>query len=150
MTNRKSEGSNDFDYTFKVKATASQVLDRIAEVNQWWAKDVRGTAARLNDRFSVHFGETSVNFSIAEYVPRKQIVWRVDDCNLHWLSDRKEWNGTEVRWALDEQDGTTNVHFVHKGLVPACECYGDCEAGWTHHIQDSLIKLIENGKGFPE
>jgi len=141
----------DFTYSLAVHASATEAMKRIAQVGYWWAKNFKGQAANLNDAFSVHFGDTYVNFRISEVIPGKKITWLVTDCHLHWIKkDKKEWNNTQVIWTLTEQDGTTRIDFVHQGLTPACECYEDCETGWTHHLKDSLQKLIDEGTGFPE
>lgn len=144
------ETKKDFNYILTVKASAKETLKKISQVNLWWAKNFKGKADKLNDEFSVHFGDTYVNFKISEAIPEKKITWLVTDCNLHWIKDKKEWKNTEVIWNLTEENGNTIINFVHKGLTPESECYESCKPGWTHHIQDSLVKLIEQGKGFPE
>jgi hypothetical protein len=140
----------DFHYSHAVHAPAKEAMHKIAQVNLWWAKNFKGKAAKLNDEFSVHFGDTFVNFRISEVIPEKKITWLVTDCNLHWIKDKKEWKNTEVIWTLSEKGGKTQLDFVHKGLTPESECYESCKPGWTHHLQDSLLKLIDEGKGFPE
>ena len=140
----------DFSYSLKVKAPAKETMKKIGQVNLWWAKDFKGKAAKLNDEFSVYFGDTFVDFKISEVVPDKKIVWLVTDCNLGWIKDKKEWKSNEVIWSVTEKDGKTQIDFVHKGMTPESECYESCKPGWTHHIKDSLVKLIEEGKGFPE
>jgi hypothetical protein len=143
----------DFSYRFMVNAPARETMEKISQVNLWWAKKFKGEAGKLNDEFSVYFGgpeDTFVDFKISEVIPGQKIVWLVTDCNLHWINDKKEWQNTEVTWTLTKKDGKTQVDFVHKGLTPESECYDSCEPGWTHHIKDSLVKLIDEGKGFPE
>lgn len=140
----------DFSLSLTVKTTARETMERISQVDLWWAKHFKGRAVKLNDEFSVHFGDTYVNFAISEVIPDRKIVWRVTDCNLHWIDDKKEWNGTEVIWSITEHDGKTRIDFVHRGLTPARECFESCKPGWTHHIKDSLVMLIEKGKGLPE
>ena len=143
----------DFNYHFTVKASAKDTMEKIAKVEQWWAKKFNGSAAKPNDTFSVYFGgpkDTFVDFKISEVIPGKKIVWLVTDCNLHWINDKKEWKNNECIWNLSEQDGKTTVEFIHKGMNPESECYESCKPGWTHHIKDSLVKLIDEGKGFPE
>ena len=143
----------DFSLSFTVKATAKESMKAISQVKQWWAKKYKGKAANLNDTFSVYFGgpdDTFVDFKISEFVPEKKIVWLVTDCNLHWIDDKKEWKKNEIIWNLTEKNGKTTIDFVHKGMTPESECYESCKPGWTHHIKDSLVKLIEQGKGFPE
>jgi hypothetical protein len=146
----KMKQQQDFSLSLTVKASANETMKRISQVDSWWAKNFKGQASKLNDEFSVHFGDTYVDFKISEVIPDKKITWLVSDCNLHWIKDKKEWNDTEVIWSLAEKDGNTRIDFVHKGLTPESECYESCEPGWTHHIKDSLVKLIEKGKGFPE
>lgn len=143
----------DFTYSITVKATAAEAMKKIGQVNLWWAKNFEGKADKLNDTFSVYFGgpkDTFVDFKISEFIPNKKVVWLVTDCNLHWIKDKKEWKNTETIWTLTEKDGKTMIDFVHKGLTPDSECYDSCKPGWTHHIKDSLLKLIDEGKGFPE
>jgi hypothetical protein len=140
----------DFSYGLAVKASAKEAMEKISQVNLWWAKKFKGHASKLNDEFSVYFGDTFVNFRISEVIPGKKITWLVTDCNLHWIKDRKEWKNTEAIWTLAEKGGKTQIDFVHKGVIPESECYDSCKAGWTHHLEDSLLKLINEGKGFPE
>ena len=148
-----SVATEDFSYCMVVNASAEETLKRIAQVDLWWAKKFSGKASELNDEFSVYFGgpaDTFVDFKISEFIPGKKIVWLVTDCNLHWINDKKEWKNTEVIWTLTEKDGKTQVDFVHKGLNPEAECYESCKPGWTHHLKDSFVKLVNEGKGFPE
>ena len=140
----------DFSFSVTGKASAKETMKKISEVNLWWAKNFKGRASKLDDEFSVYFGDTYVNFRISELIPEKQVTWLVSDCNLHWIDDKKEWNNTKVIYRLTEQDGKTRVDFVHEGLTPESECYKNCKTGWTHHLKDSLQKLIDNGKSFPE
>jgi len=140
----------DFSYSLTVKASAKEAMKKISQVNLWWAKNFEGKAAKLNDEFSVNFGDTYVNFRISEVIPDKKIIWLVTDCNLHWIKDKKEWKNTEVIWTLTEKGGKTQIDFVHKGVTPDSECYESCKPGWTHHLKNSFQKLIDKGKGFPE
>ena len=144
------EKQKDFSLSLTVKASAKETMEKISQVNLWWAKNFKGNAGKLNDEFSVYFGDTYVNFIISEFIPDKKIIWLVTDCNLHWIEDKKEWKDTEVIWTLTGKDGKTQIDFVHKGITPESECYDSCEPGWTHHLKDSLLKLIDAGKGFPE
>ena len=140
----------DFSYSLTVKAPVKETMKKISQVNLWWSKNFEGKAAKLNDDFSVHFGDTFVNFRISEVIPDKKITWLVTDCNLHWIKDKKEWKNTEVTWTLTEMGGKTQIDFVHKGLTPDSECHESCKPGWTLHLKNSLLKLIDKGKGFPE
>ena len=84
--------AEDFSYSLTVKASAKESMKKISEVDKWWAKNFKGNAAKLDDEFSVYFGDTFVDFKISEVIPEKKIVWLATDCNLHWIKDKKEWN----------------------------------------------------------
>ena len=140
----------NFHRTIKVNASAEEAMKKIGRVNGWWAKNFNGKAEKLNDKFSVHFGKTFVDFKISELVPNKKVVWKVTDCNLHWIKNKKEWNGTEVVFEISEKKKGTQIDFTHIGLVPGVECYEDCEVGWDGHITNSLVKFINEGIGMPE
>jgi len=139
-----------FHTSIKVDASPEDALKNINQVNKWWAKKVKGKSEKLNDKFTVDFGTTWVDFQIIELVPGKKVVWKVTDCNLEWLKNKKEWNGTEVVFEISEKKNATQIDFTHLGLIPSFECYEDCKLGWTGHVTDSLVKLINEGKGQPE
>ncbi|SFV33372.1 SRPBCC family protein [Thermoflavifilum thermophilum] len=136
--------------SISVNASANEAIKKISQVSKWWAKKVKGKSVKLNDKFTVVFGETFVDFQITEFVPNKKVVWLVTDCNLHWINNKKEWNNTEVVFEISSVKGKTKIDFTHIGLTPAAECYEDCKIGWTEHITDSLVKFIEKGKGKPQ
>jgi hypothetical protein len=139
-----------FHRTITVNASPEEAMKKISQVNLWWAKSFSGSAEKLNDKFTVTFGETFVDFKISGLIPGKKVVWKVTDCNLHWLKDKKEWCNTEVVYEIHSENGSTVINFTHVGLVPGVECYEDCEKGWDGHITQSLVKFINEGKGMPE
>jgi len=140
----------NFHTTITVNASPEEAMKKISQVNLWWAKNFSGSAERLNDTFNVRFGETFVDFKINELIQNKKVVWKVTDCNLHWIKTKKEWNNTEVVFDIAAENGKTKIDFTHKGLVPGVECYEDCEVGWTGHVTVSLVNFINEGKGMPE
>ncbi len=140
----------DFHLTITVNASPEEAIMKINQVNLWWAKKVIGKSEVLDDKFTVDFGKTFVDFQISELIPNKKIVWKVIDCNLDWIKDKKEWNNTEVVFEVSTENNNTKIDFTHIGLVPDIECYKDCEEGWTGHVTNSLVKFIDDGKGMPE
>ncbi len=140
----------NFHRTILVNASAAEAMKKISQVNLWWAKNFSGSAGKLNDTFTVRFGETFVDFLISELDPNKKVVWKVTDCNLHWIKAKKEWNHTEVAFEISAENNSTKIDFTHIGLVPGAECYHDCEAGWNGHVTKSLANFINEGKGQPE
>ncbi len=141
--------TTDYTATVVVDKTPQEAFNAIADVGAWWAKSFKGNAKNVNDVFSVKFGETFVDFKIIESVPGKRVVWLVTDCNLHWLSDKKEWNGTRVVWDINPVGNATEIAMTHIGIVPESECYSDCSVGWDEHIKSSLYKLLSEGVGLP-
>lgn len=140
----------DFHRTITVNASPGEAMKSISQVDRWWAKNFTGSAEKLNDKFAVHFGDTFVDFRISEWVPGKKVVWKVTDCNLHWIKAKKEWKGTEIVFEITPEQNASRIDFTHIGLVPGVECYNDCEVGWNQHITGSLADLINKGKGKPE
>jgi hypothetical protein len=51
----------DFNIIFTVNAATGETMKKISEVNLWWAKNFSGSAEKLNDKFTVRFGETFVD-----------------------------------------------------------------------------------------
>jgi len=141
--------NKNFHTTIRVNASAEEAMKKISHVNKWWAKKVKGKTENLHDKFTVDFGETFVDFQISQLIPNKKVVWKVTDCNLHWINDKKEWNGTEVVFEISEKNNASQIDFTHVGLVPGVECYEECEPGWTEHVTVSLVKFINEGKGQP-
>ncbi len=146
----KTMTTTDFTATMMLDQTPQEAFNAIADVSAWWAKNFKGNAKNVNDVFSVKFGETFVDFKITESVPGKRVVWLVTDCNLHWISDKKEWNGTRVVWDINPMGDATEIVMTHIGIVPESECYNDCSAGWDMHIKTSLYKLLSEGVGMPQ
>jgi hypothetical protein len=140
----------NFNRTITVNASAEEAMKKINQVNLWWAKNFSGRAEKLNDKFTVRFGETFVDFLISELVPNKKVAWKVTDCNLHWINAKKEWNSTEVVFEISSENNKSKIDFTHVGLVPGVECYNDCEVGWNSHVTISLANFINEGKGQPE
>jgi len=139
--------SKNYHRTIVVNASPEEAMKKISQINLWWRKDFSGSAAKLSDEFTVPFGELNgeisfVDFVISEFVPNKKIVWKVDDCNLPWFKNKKEWNNTEVVFELSEENDKTKIDFTHIGLVPEVECYEACEKGWDGHITKDLVKFI--------
>jgi hypothetical protein len=140
----------DYHATLKTGLSLGQIEKAISNVAAWWTENVKGSAGKLNDEFTVYFGETFVKFRITEYVSEEIIVWTVTDCHLHWLNDKTEWTNTHIVWELSKKDGQTQVDMTHLGLRPQVECYDTCVKGWDQYVKMSLFELLNTGKGKPE
>lgn len=140
----------NYTTTIIVSATPAEAFRNITQVSDWWTICVEGNTEKLNDVFTVRFGETFITLKITELIPGKKITWHVIDCYKHWLRDKKEWIDTIIRWELSAENNTTKIHFTHLGLVPAIECYNVCEKAWDFYVKESLFGLLTEGKGMPE
>jgi hypothetical protein len=139
----------DFTCSITTNVTAAATMAAISHVQDWWAKDFTGTAEKLNDQFTVRFGDTFVDFKVTEFIPDTKIVWTVTKSFLPWLKDKTEWINTKVIFELSTLNKMTTVHFTHVGLVPQVECYDNCVRGWTQYVPGSLNKLLNEGVGQP-
>ncbi len=137
----------DYRKSFTTPARAEAAFENILNISGWWTSSFQGSAGKVGDTFRVTFGDTYVNFKVADVIPGKKIVWQVTDCHLAWLKNKKEWNNTSIVWEISENAHATTIDMTHLGLVPGIECYKDCEAGWNQYVGESLPKLITTGMG---
>jgi hypothetical protein len=140
------------NYTIQltVDSTPKEVFKNINHVAKWWADDLDGSSQKLNDEFTVQFGDIHKSKQkLIEFVPDKKVVWLVTDSNLNFIKDEQEWTNTKISFELYERNNKTQIHFTHFGLVPEFECYKSCTKGWDYYISGSLFKLLTEGKGTP-
>jgi hypothetical protein len=140
----------DYTASINVNVSSQEAFKSINNVSDWWTEDLEGRSQKLNDEFTVHFGETFITMKIVELVPNKKIVWHVIDCYKHWLKNKKEWKGTKMTWEISTQKDGTQITFTHLGLVPGLECYDGCENAWGQYINGSLFKLLTKERRIPE
>jgi len=140
----------DYTATILVRATADKAFQSINQVTAWWTENIEGSSEKLNDVFTIHFGEAFVTMKIVESVPDKKVVWIVTDCYLHWFADKTEWKGTRIVFEISAEGDSTRIQFTHVGLEPQVECYDNCVKGWDQYFKGSLAKLINEGTGLPQ
>src|SRR5450432_3162305 len=139
----------DYKASITVNATAQEVFKSINSVSDWWTTSFEGHSKKLNDVFTVRFGETFITVKIVELIPYRKIIWQVIDCYKHWLKNKKEWKDTKMSWEISAEKNATQISFTHIGLVPGIECYNGCEKAWNFYVKESLFKLLTEGKGIP-
>ena len=140
----------DYSATIVVNATAHEAFKSINSVTKWWTENLEGSSQKLNDEFVVRFGD--VHFSrqkLVEVIPDGKVVWLVTDSKLNFVKDKSEWTGTKISFEISEKDNKTQIRFMHLGLVPEYECFDACSNAWSEYIKQSLLKLINTGKGEP-
>ncbi len=142
--------AHNYSASITTNLTATATAERINRVADWWTASFTGAAEKIGDTFSVRWGETFVDFTVTDYVPAKKIVWRVTDCNLLFVEDRKEWKDTQIIFDISSNGGATTVTMTHAGLVPSVECYEACSKGWNFYITESLQELLTENLGMPD
>lgn len=141
----------DYNTTITVNTTASEAFKKINSVTKWWTENLEGSSQKLNDEFTVRFGDVHVSKQkLVEVIPDKRVVWLVTDSKLNFVKDKHEWTNTKIAFDIAEKDGKTKIQFTHIGLVPDVECHDACSTAWSQYIEESLFKLLSEGKGQPE
>lgn len=140
----------NFSTTILFDQTPQEVFNAINNVRGWWSEEIEGNTEKLNDEFTYRYKDVhSCKMKLIEVVPNQKVVWQVLDNKFNFTEDKTEWIGTNVSFEISTQDGKTQLHFTHQGLVPSYECYDACVSGWTHYIGQSLKGLVTTGKGQP-
>ena len=140
----------DYHISIAVDATAHEAFKSVNSVSKWWTENLEGSSEKLNDEFTVRFGD--IHFSkqkLVEVIPDKKVVWLVTDSKLNFVKNKHEWTNTKIIFEIAESDGKTQINFTHVGLVPEVECYNSCTNAWGQYINGSLFKLLSEGKGTP-
>jgi len=140
--------TKNFTSSISANISANEAIKKISNVTGWWGVTFTGSSEKQNDEFVIKMGGDSFfNFTVAELIPGKKVVWLVTDCNMPWYADKTEWTNTKLIFDLTENNGVTDLTFTHEGLTPDVECYKDCEPGWTHWIKTSLFSYFTTGEG---
>jgi hypothetical protein len=139
----------DFNYKFQVPKTPREVFNKICQVSKWWTTDVEGVSQKLNDQFTVHFGESFVKMEVTQIVWEKKVSWLVKNCSWSFLEHKTEWIGTTIIWSITSIGNSTQVRMTHVGLVPESKCFEICKEGWGLYAGNSLLRFINEGRGIP-
>ena len=140
----------DYHIRITVDADEHEVFESINNVTLWWTENLEGSSQKLDDEFSVRFGD--VHFSkqkLIEVIPGKKVVWLVTDSKLNFIKYKREWTGTSISFEIFVKDGKTLIQFTHHGLVPMIEYFNACSSAWSDYINNSLRNLVNTGKGQP-
>ena len=142
--------ASDFNTILLVDETPAEVFNAINNVRGWWSENIEGGTTRLNDEFTYQFKDVhKCTMKLIEVIPDKKVVWLVLDNYFNFTEDKTEWTGTKIEFEISEKENKTQLHFTHRGLVPAYECYNICFDAWSNYINNSLRSLITTGKGQP-
>jgi hypothetical protein len=140
----------DYTITLTVDASPQEVFKKINSITEWWTDELEGNSQKLNDEFTVHFGDLHDSTQkLIEVIPDKKVVWLVTDSSLSFIKKKDEWTNTTIHFEISTQNNKTQILFTHVGLVPEVECFNNCIQGWDYFIKGSLFKFITEGKGTP-
>ena len=140
----------DFITSFSVDQTPEEVFKAIKNVRGWWSEEIEGATDKLGAEFTYQYEDVHLcKVKITEFISGKKVAWLVLDNYFDFTEDKTEWKGTKIIFEVSKQDGKTQLHFTHEGLVPEYECFNVCSNAWGSYINGSLRNLIETGKGRP-
>jgi Activator of Hsp90 ATPase homolog 1-like protein len=142
---------HNFTISMLVNKEPQEVYDAINNVRGWWSEIVEGITDEINGEFvyrhkNIHYSRQK----LVELVPAKKIVWLVTDSSLNFVEHKSEWTATRIIFEISRQGRQTQVLFTHQGLVPEVECFDACSGGWNYYLKQSLLPLINSGRGNPD
>ena len=142
----------DIVHRIGIEAPAAQVYAALATIEGlagWWTRDTTGHAqpgGHVAFRFHTASGGEIGGFGMAvlEQTPGQRVHWRVEEGPAEWV-------GTEIEFALSQQDGQTIVMFGHRhwrDAGPGGEFMAHCSTKWATFLL-SLRDWVETGRGQP-
>jgi len=140
------------NYTKFIKTKATQKTSFLSIANgidKWWGK-VDNSVSKVNDEFSIFFGDTEWRFKIIEFFEYKKITWKCIKANhIHegLTNIKEEWLDTELYWEFKTVNEFTKISFLHSGLNRKLNCYEVCESAWSFFILESLKNYLDTGDG---
>lgn len=138
----------DIIHRIGIRAPVADVYQALATtdgVARWWTQETAG-ASEPGRSFTVRFrshGEEigRMDLEVTRLSPAREVAWRV-------IAGPPEWIGTDVTFALSEQDGYTVLLFGHRNWREAVEFTAHCSMKWATFLL-SLRELVETGTGRP-
>jgi hypothetical protein len=143
-----SSENKDLTISVLVGSTPSKVYKAIKDVKSWWVGEIGGGADQVGSIFTYQYKDFHKSTQkVTELIPDQKVVWHVEDAELSFTKNKKEWEGTDLVFEIIAKGEKTEIKFTHWGLTPEFECYEACSGGWEFYITKSLKNFLENGKG---
>jgi ketosteroid isomerase-like protein len=129
----------------RYRAKPEQVFDALSHPERWWSTSVDADG----DRLRMNWRDGGFVTFRASADPPHRLIWQCVEQVDHYLPRSDEWVGTAVIFELAEVGDGARLHFEHRGLTPALDCYDVCENGWDFYLRRSIGQLLETGRGIP-
>ena len=139
-----STATDDFRSTKTFAAGPDAVFSALTDIDAltgWWTPAGGGAEAGETLRFLM--GDQEVVMRVEQADRPSQGTWNVLACE-----PAPDWAGTSITFDLEPAGAGTELRFQHHGLNPGLECFGTCQAGWTHFLA-SLVGYVDQGAGNP-
>lgn len=146
----------DYKVEMNIPVSAAHLYDSIHTQNgvrNWWTK-----FANISDEVG---GISEFNFLKAGFYvvtrnkalkQNKIVEWDVIDSKhpaSSGFDNLKDWIGTTIQFHIESlSENESKLHFTHKGLTPALECFDACDNGWRHYL-NSLKDFAVGQEGEP-
>ncbi|MDP9074047.1 MAG: SRPBCC domain-containing protein, partial [Actinomycetota bacterium] len=136
--------TDDFRSTKIFAAAPDPVFSALTDLDAltaWWTPAGGSTEPGESLRFLM--GDQEVVMRVEDAARPSRVSWSVLVCE-----PAPDWVGTSIIFDLEPFGAGTELRFHHHGLNPGLECFGTCQAGWTHFLA-SLVGYVERGAGSP-
>jgi len=136
----------DILHRVPIKVPREAVYRAITEpdgLSSWWTSEVEAEAREGTiSVFRFEAGQVQMRMRVKSLTPGRRVHWLVEE------PSPPEWKGTEVTWDLSENGGGTSVLFGHRGWTSTEQSFASINYSWGCYLL-SLVKYLEEGKGFP-
>jgi hypothetical protein len=133
----------NYTTTISVNQNPAIVFEAITNVRGWWSEGIEGQADKIGETFTHRYMDVHrCELTVKNLVPGEKVVWTVLDNYFSFTEDETEWVGNDIIFEISRAGDKTEIKFTQVGLVPDCECYALCTAGWHSLINGSLRELI--------
>lgn len=143
---------NDYTQNIVVTNTPNAAYKALtSEFDKWWTPDT-GSISAVGDTIKFKFDTTYWVMRANTLSPNYIVLECIEAHHIHDglpSSILKEWEGTKLKWEIQELDGKTQISLTHKGLIPSLDCFAICKAGWDYFFVTSLKNYLNEGKGSP-
>jgi uncharacterized protein YndB with AHSA1/START domain len=136
--------TDDFRSAKTFAAAPDAVFSALSDIDAltgWWTPAAGGADAGDTLRFLM--GDQEVVMRVEEADRPARARWSVLVCE-----PAPDWAGTSITFDLEAVGAGTELRFHYHGLHPGLECFGTCQAGWTHFLA-SLVDYVDRGAGRP-